>query len=155
MVLSDADVVIGTGVGNDQGVRRIRVTKAGDGWDAKQVWGTKGVRPYFNDAVAVGGHLYGFDDDRFCCVDLATGKQLWKETSYGHGQVLGLPDQGLLVVQGAKGQVALVKADPGELDELAQFPALAGKTWNHPVVAHGRLYVRNGQEAACYRLPTR
>ena len=155
MVLSDTDVVIGTGVGGDQGVRRLRVTKAGDGWDVTQVWGTKGVKPYFNDAVAVGGHLYGFDDDRFCCVDLATGKQLWKETAYGHGQVLGLPDQGLLVVQGVKGQVAVVRADPAELDEVGRIPALAGKTWNHPVVAHGRLYVRNGQEAACYRLPTR
>jgi outer membrane protein assembly factor BamB len=155
MVLSDTDVVIGTGVGNDQGVRRLRVTRNSDGWKVDEVWKTRGVKPYFNDAVAVGGHLYGFDDDRFCCVDLATGRQRWKETGYGHGQVLGLPDQGLLLVQTATGPVALVQADPAELNELAKLPALAGKTWNHPVVAHGRLYVRNGQEAACYRLPTK
>ena len=154
-VLSDTDVMIGTGVGNDQGIRRLRVTKAGDAWDVKSVWQTRGAKPYFNDGVAVGGHFYGFDDDRFCCVDLETGKQLWKETAYGHGQVIGLPDQGLLIVQGVKGQVALVQADAAELNELAKFPAISGKTWNHPVVAHGRLYVRNGQEAACYRLATR
>ncbi len=154
-ILSDTDVMIGTGVGNDQGVRRLRVTKTSDGWDVKPVWQARGVKPYFNDGVAVGGHFYGFDDDRFCCVDLESGRQLWKETGYGHGQVIGLPDQGLLVVQGASGRVALVQADPVDLNELAKFPALAGKTWNHPVIAHGRLYVRNGQEAACYRLPTR
>ncbi|MFO0799750.1 MAG: PQQ-binding-like beta-propeller repeat protein [Gemmataceae bacterium] len=154
-VVSDTDVVIGTGVGNDQGIRRLRVSKTSDGWDVKQQWATRGMKPYFNDAVVVGKHLYGFDDDRFACVDLDTGKQVWKETAYGHGQVLGLPDQGLLVVQDVKGKVALVRADAADLDELAKVPAIAGKTWNHPVVAHGRLYVRNGTELACLRLATR
>lgn len=28
-----------------------------------------------------------------------------------------------------------------------------GKTWNHPVVVGGRLYIRNSQQAACYELP--
>jgi FtsP/CotA-like multicopper oxidase with cupredoxin domain len=30
--------------------------------------------------------------------------------------------------------------------------AIDGKTWNHPVIAHGKLFVRNAEEAACYRL---
>jgi outer membrane protein assembly factor BamB len=154
-ILSDTDVMIGTGVGGDQGVRRLRVTKAGDSWDVKTVWSTRGVKPYFNDGVVVGGHFYGFDDDRFCCVDLATGRQAWKETAYGHGQVLALADQGLLLVQAVNGAVALVEANPADFTEVTKVPALAGKTWNHPVVAHGFLYVRNGQEAACYRLPVR
>jgi outer membrane protein assembly factor BamB len=47
----------------------------------------------------------------------------------------------------------LVKADPKNLIELAEFQALEGKTWNHPVVVGDRLYVRNAQEAACFRLP--
>ena len=37
--------------------------------------------------------------------------------------------------------------------ELARFHAIEGKTWNHPVVIGDRLYIRNAQEAACYRLP--
>ena len=37
--------------------------------------------------------------------------------------------------------------------EVASFQALEGKTWNHPVVVGDRLYVRNSQEAAAYRLP--
>ncbi len=155
LVLSDTDVMIGTGVGGDQGVRRLRVTKAGDTWDVKTVWSTRGARPYFNDGVIVGGHFYGFDDGRFCCVDLANGKQVWKDTAYGHGQVLALANQGLLLVQAESGAVALVEASPADFSELAKAPALTGKTWNHPVVAHGFLYVRNGQEAACFRLPTK
>jgi outer membrane protein assembly factor BamB len=154
-ILSDTDVMIGTGVGGDQGVRRVRVTRAGDAWDVKTVWSGRGSKPYFNDGVVVGGYFYGFDDSRFCCVDLSNGRQVWKEAAYGHGQVLGLADQGLLLVQAESGAVALVEANPTDFNEVAKLSALSGKTWNHPVVAHGFLYVRNGREAACYRLPTR
>ena len=151
-VLGDSDVVFGTGVGAEQGTRRLRVTKAGDGWDVAVRWTSKVAKPYFNDGVVAGKHLYGFDDSRFCCLDLETGAEAWKEGNYGHGQVLLLADQGVLLVQAADGKVVLVEANPTEHNELGKFAALAGKTWNHPVVAGGRLYVRNGQEAACYRL---
>ena len=36
--------------------------------------------------------------------------------------------------------------------KFGQFQAITGKTWNHPVVAHGKRFVRNGEEAACYEL---
>jgi len=29
---------------------------------------------------------------------------------------------------------------------------LDGKTWNHPVIAQRRLYIRNAEEMACYAL---
>ena len=51
-----------------------------------------------------------------------------------------------------KGEVALVQASPGGHKELGRFKAIEGKTWNHPVVARGKLFVRNGEEAACYQL---
>ena len=46
----------------------------------------------------------------------------------------------------------LARAKPEALEELGAFQAIEGKTWNHPVVAHGRLYVRNAAEMACYAL---
>ena len=110
------------------------------------------MRPYFNDGVVHKGHLFGFDGSRFCCINLETGSEAWKEGSYGAGQVLSLGDQGVLVVQADDGRVVLVEGDPAGHTELGKLAAIAGKTWNHPVVAHGMLFVRNGQEAACYRL---
>jgi outer membrane protein assembly factor BamB len=151
-ILNDTDLLVATGVGNNQGTRRLRVTRSGESWKIETVWTSKALKPYFNDFVVYEGHLYGFDDSRFCCVNLADGQEVWKEGNYGHGQVLLLASQGVLVVQGVDGKVYLVQANPAEHNELAKFTALKGKTWNHPVIAHGMLFVRNSQEAACYRL---
>ena len=51
-----------------------------------------------------------------------------------------------------EGDVALVEARPDSHKEVARFKVFEGKTWNHPVIAHGKLFVRNGEEAACYQL---
>lgn len=66
--------------------------------------------------------------------------------------MLLLPDQDLLVVLTESGDVALVEADPAARKELGRFKAFTEKTWNHPVVAHGKLFIRNGAEMACYDL---
>jgi outer membrane protein assembly factor BamB len=57
-----------------------------------------------------------------------------------------------LLILSETGEVALVDAKPGMHKERCKFQAISGKTWNHPVVAQGRLYVRNGEEAACFEL---
>jgi hypothetical protein len=57
-----------------------------------------------------------------------------------------------LLVLSEQGQVVLVSADPMAHRELASFQALEGKTWNHPVLVSDRLYVRNSQEAAAYKI---
>jgi len=77
----------------------------------------------------------------------------WKGGRYGNGQVVLLPEQDLLLVLSDRGDVALVSADPSGFSELAKISAIKGKTWNHPVIVDGVLYVRNGEEMAAYRLP--
>jgi hypothetical protein len=59
----------------------------------------------------------------------------------------------LLVIAGESGEVALVTAKPDKHEELGRFEAVAGKTWGHPTIAHGRLYVRSADEMACFELP--
>jgi outer membrane protein assembly factor BamB len=150
-LVSESDVLIGTGMG--VGTRRISVHHDGSSWAADQeVWTKKTIKPYFNDLVVHEGHLYGFDDNFFTCVRLEDGKGCWRARGYGNGQVLLLADQGVLLVLSEEGEVALVATNPERHQELGRFKAIEGKTWNHPVVAHGKLYVRNGEEVACFQL---
>jgi outer membrane protein assembly factor BamB len=143
----------GTVEGN--GVALIDVSRAGGTWQVVERWQSTQLKPEFPDFVVHEGYAYGFDVNIFACIDLATGKRCWKAGRYGRGQVILLADQGVLLVISETGEAVLLAANPKEQQELGRFQAVNGKTWNHPVIAHGRLYVRNAEEIACYELPTK
>lgn len=135
------------------GTRRLAVKPSPDGWSVEELWTSNGLRPYFNDLVVHNGHAFGFDNSILSCIDLQDGRRIWKGGRYGHGQLLLLADQDVLLVVTEDGDLALVSATPDQFIELAHVPAIEGKTWNHPVLVGDLLLVRNGQEMAAFRLP--
>jgi hypothetical protein len=145
-------LLTGTLQGNSTSL--IEVSPTERGWKITDVWTSPQVKPEFSDFVVHDGFAYGFDGAIFCCIDLATGKRAWKAGRYGRGQVICLADQGMLLVISEGGEVILVNARSDRSEELGRFQALSGKTWNHPVIARGRLFVRNAGEMACYELET-
>jgi outer membrane protein assembly factor BamB len=150
----DGGILIASGdMGGGMGVRRLSITRGPDGWTAAEAWTSTGLKPYFNDFVVHAGHAFGFDGAILACIDLQDGKRKWKGGRYGHGQLLLLPDQDLLLVLSEEGELALVAAVPGQFTEVARFKAMEDKTWNHPAVAGDILLVRNGQEMVAFRLP--
>lgn len=149
-VLDGDRVLLGTGFG--AGTRLLKVSRAGGEWKIDEGWTSKHLKPYFNDFVNHKGYAYGFDNDILVCVNLDDGKRTWRGRGYGNGQVLLLPDEDLLLVLAETGELALVAARPEKHEELARVPALAGKTWNHPVLVGDRLYVRNAEEVVCFEL---
>lgn len=139
-------------LGDGAGVARLEVTKDGDAWRISERWVCKKFKPSFNDFVFYKGHCYGFDNNAFACLDADTGEVTWKHRGYKFGQVLLLEDAGVLAVTTESGGLALVAAEPQAHRELGQYELLTGKTWNHPVAAAGRLFVRNGEEAVAVSL---
>jgi outer membrane protein assembly factor BamB len=151
---AEGDVLIS--VSDSSGIRRLALTHApGEGpgaWTVAERWTSIRLKPYFNDFVVHNGHAYGFDGSILSCIDLKDGTRKWKGGRYGNGQLVLLADQDVLLVLAEEGELALVRATPDEFTELARFPAIEGKTWNHPVLAGDALLVRNGEQMAAFRL---
>lgn len=148
-VLDGDRVALGAAFG--LGTRVFNVTKGSEEQMTKELATHVAFKPYYSDYVTIGDVAYGFDGAIFGCYDLKSGKRIWKGGRYGSGQVLLLADQNmLLVISETDGNVVLVQAEQSGHKEVAKFKALTGKTWNHPVVAHGKLLVRNGEEIACF-----
>jgi outer membrane protein assembly factor BamB len=153
---SGGEVLIGSGsgigAGAKVGLRCVSVAHQGEAWTAEERWTTNRLKPYFNDFVVHQGHAFGFDGSGLVCVSLADGERKWKGGRYGAGQVLLVADQDLLLVLSEQGEVALVPAVADQFTEVARFPAIKGKTWNHPVLAGNILLVRNDEEMAAFRV---
>ena len=150
-LVGDSELVVATLEGT--GITRIRVAQEGSSWKVESVWNSSQMKTEFPEFIVHNGHIYGFDVAMFCCIDATSGDRSWKEGRYGRGQEMLLADQDLLLVTSEKGEVILLAANPNQSQELARFEAIKGKTWNHAVIAHGRLYIRNASEMACYDLP--
>jgi outer membrane protein assembly factor BamB len=155
VVIAGRDLLIGSGSGlaTNTGMRRVTVAHEPGGWKVTERWTSNRLKPYFNDFVVHEGYAFGFDGSILACIDLENGERKWKGGRYGHGQLVLLPEQDLLLVLSEEGELALLRATPDQFTELARFPALEGKTWNHPVLVGDLLLVRNGQEMAAFRLP--
>jgi outer membrane protein assembly factor BamB len=139
-------------VATDPGMVLVDLKQSDGKWTATDRWTSTRLKPAFNDVIVYEGHIFGLDDGILCCLDLATGERLWKKGRYGGGQLLLLADQGDLLVLTEKGEVVLVPATAEKPEEHGRFQAIEGKTWNHPVIAEGKLFVRNGEEMACFGL---
>ena len=148
VVLDDKTLLIGSGY--DKGGAEIRVTRDGEKWKADLARTVKSFRLKFNAPVVKDGYAYGMDESIMTCLDLKEFKTKWKKGRYGYGQMLLIGDDILVLTE--QGEIAIVKANPDRHEETARFPAITGKTWNHPVVWRDLLLVRNGEEVACFRL---
>jgi outer membrane protein assembly factor BamB len=116
------------------------------------IWTSRHLRPKFSNSVIYKNCVYGIDDPpAMTCLELSTGKRMWRDGSYGFGQLLRVGN--LMLVECESGEVALVDPQPDALHELGRFKALKDRTWSGPALVGHRLLVRNDQEAACYELP--
>ena len=110
---------------------------------AAEVYFTKEMRNHHSTSVLVGDHLYGFSGAILTAMRFDTGEVAWKDRSVGKGS-LAYAD-GRLYAFSENGVVGLVEATPEAYRERGRFRIQQGSlpTWTHPVVAGGRLYIRD------------
>lgn len=148
LVIGDNQVFISAGYGH--GAALAEVARSGDGLSVKLLWQNVNMKNKFNSSVYQDGHIYGLDEGILSCVNAATGERRWKGGRYGYGQVLLA--SGHLIVLTESGELVSVKATSDSHVEVSRFPAIQGKTWNHPALANGLLLVRNMTEMACFKI---
>jgi outer membrane protein assembly factor BamB len=147
LLLGDDRVFISTGYGT--GAASIHVSRDSAGsYGVRELWRTHRMKNQFTSSLLHDGFIYGLDEAILACIDAETGAIKWKGGRYGYGQVM-LVDGHLIVLTEA-GELALVKATPEAHVELALFPAIEGKSWNHPAMEAGFLLVRNINEMAAF-----
>jgi outer membrane protein assembly factor BamB len=110
--------------------------------------------------VAVGDHVYGWSDaggGRWVCQDFRSGKQAWASKALGRGSVT-CADGMLYCYSETDGTCVLVPASLVGWKAAGRFtiprhPArreFQNNVWTHPVVANGRLYLRDQEFLFCY-----
>ena len=151
-VLLDGDRIF-MSAGYSHGAAVFEVAKTAQTFTTRTVWENNRMKNKFSSSLLHKGHLYGLDESILACIDAATGELKWKAGRYGYGQVMLAGDH--LIVLTEHGDVVLVKATPERHEEVASFSAIEGKTWNHPVIADGRLLVRNLREMAAFDIRPR
>lgn len=128
-----------------------RIAKKGDGFEAQEQYFIKDMLNHHGGTVLVGGHLYGTGASELFCIEFATGRIVWRERGVGKGSV-AVAD-GMIYHRSENGPVALVEVSPAGYREHGRFdqPERSGeKAWPYPVIAGGRLYLRDQDNLFCY-----
>jgi outer membrane protein assembly factor BamB len=145
----DGRVFAASGYGTGGGLVRIR--RDGDKYKAEEVYFTKEMKNHHGGMVLLDGYLYGADEGRLTCLDFNTGKVAWAERKAGKGSIAAA--DGRLYYRDENGPMLLVEANPAKYVEHGRFepaPKSGEAAWPHPVLANGRLYLRDQDLLFCY-----
>jgi len=135
-----------------QGAELVELKAQGNKVSAKQVYANKNMKNHHGGMVFLDGHVFGSSSDNLTCVELRTGKQVWFERGMKGSVVYA---DGKIVFRNEQGPVVLLAADTKEYRELGRFeqPDRSNqKAWAHPVIADGKLYLRDMDKMLVYSL---
>jgi outer membrane protein assembly factor BamB len=143
-IFSGDTVFISSGYGTGGGLIDVKGAKP------KEIWANKNMHNQFNSSVLIDGHLYGISgqggksaDAGLVCVELATGKLKWKESSLMFGAMTATKDH--LIAIGEKGELVIADVNPDKFVSTSRAQVLGGRCWISPVLSNGKVYVRNAK----------
>ncbi len=147
----DGEVFAASGYGKGGGL--AKVSGEGTSFTAKQVYFTKSMQNHHGGVLRVGEYIYGSNEGLLTCLDWKTGELKWDDRKPGKGSIT-YADGRLYYRNEGSGAVFLVEATPEKFIEHGQLkkqPERSGKNaWPHPVIANGKLYLRDQGVLLCY-----
>jgi len=117
---------------------------------AQEIYFTKNMKNHHSSSVLIGDHLYGFSSSILTVMKFDTGEIAWRDRSVGKGSLVFADGHFYLLSE--NGVVGLVEATPTGYKEKGRFRIQQDSlpTWAHPVVAGGRLYLRDQDTIYAY-----
>jgi outer membrane protein assembly factor BamB len=136
--------------GYGTGCSMLEIVGRPGGMTARLVYQNKNLINHHGGMVTLDGYIYGCDERSLVCLDAKTGQVVWQDRSVGKGSV-SLAD-GHLYVRGENGSMALVEANPKQYVEKGRFdpPKSDRQAWAYPVIAAGKLLLRDQDKIYCY-----
>ena len=134
------------------GAELVELKPEGSAVKATQVYFTKDMKNHHGGMVFLDGYVYGSNGDMLSCVKLKTCEPAWRERGM-KGSVVYVDKK--IVFRNEQGPVVLLAADSGEYKELGRFeqPERSNRpAWSHPVIADGKLYLRDQDKLLVYNL---
>ncbi len=152
--VAEGDLVYSGAAGTGGGV--VKLIPADGGVKAEEVYFESKLPTAIGGVVRKGKVMFGTTGQALLCADFATGKMLWEERSLGAASILLADDR--LYLHGENGEVALVEASDAGYHEKGRFnppdqPKRKNgmeKAWAYPVVANGKLYIRDHDRLWCF-----
>jgi outer membrane protein assembly factor BamB len=148
-IFSDGHVWVTSGYG--AGCNLFQLKNAEGKISAEMVYKKRTIKNGQGGALRIGDFVYAASGPLLICMEWRTGKTAWRERSLDRASLTYA--DGHLVVRGEQGQVALVEANSAEYKVKGTFevqPSGTAKTWTHPVISGGRLYLRDQNKLSCY-----
>lgn len=140
--------------GYNVGCNLFKITPAGGTFTAQQVYANGDMVNHHGGVIRVGNHVYGYSDgDGWTCQEFKTGKVAWVNKQLDKGSIVFADGHFYLRSESGRGTVALIEANPKAYIEKARFdqPKRSGNnSWAHPVIANGKLYLRDQDLLLCF-----
>jgi outer membrane protein assembly factor BamB len=137
----------------------LKLSRAGEGIKADVVYRNKLMKNHHSGVILVDGHVYGCSDPiGWVCQEFETGKAVWEDRFFLDKGSMAWADGHLYCYSEDSGEVVLVKATPKDWQKVSRFTIpektkiarKQGKIWTPPVIANGRLYLRDNDLIFCY-----
>jgi outer membrane protein assembly factor BamB len=131
----------------------VKLARSGGGVKAQEVYFSKHMKNHHGGMVLVNGYLYGANGGSLACLDFRSGKVMWDEGRPGKGSIAYA--DGRLYYRNEGGPIYLIEANPRKYVEKGRFdqPGRTGSpAWAHPVIANGKLYIRDQDLLLCYNV---